>query len=86
MRLLASLRAILLPPHQFRQLRYLGGGAPSFVVDRLIIVNIDRRAYLIGYSGKYVDYGMRRAGELLCVRAQHLLDGSDPGRQTEALE
>ena len=29
---------------------------------------------------------MRRAGELLCVLAQHLLDGSNPGRQTEALE
>jgi transposase-like protein len=29
---------------------------------------------------------MRRAGKLLGVLAQHLLDGSDPGRQTEALE
>jgi hypothetical protein len=29
---------------------------------------------------------MRRAGELLGIRAQHLLDGSNPGRQTEALE
>ena len=29
---------------------------------------------------------MRRAGKLLCVLAQHLLDGSDPGRQTEALK
>jgi hypothetical protein len=29
---------------------------------------------------------MRRARELLGVLAQHLLDGSDPGRQTEALE
>ena len=29
---------------------------------------------------------MRRAGELLGVLAQHLLDGSDAGRQTEALE
>ena len=29
---------------------------------------------------------MRRTGEPLCVLAQHLLDGSDPGRQTEALE
>jgi hypothetical protein len=29
---------------------------------------------------------MRRAGELLRVLAKHLLDGSDPGRQTEALE
>jgi hypothetical protein len=29
---------------------------------------------------------MRRAGELLRILAKHLLDGSDPGRQTEALE
>src|SRR4029453_505341 len=29
---------------------------------------------------------MRRAGELPRVLAKHLLDGSDPGRQTEALE
>jgi hypothetical protein len=29
---------------------------------------------------------MRRAGELLRVLAKHLLDGSNPGRQTEALE
>jgi hypothetical protein len=29
---------------------------------------------------------MRRAGKLLCVLAQHLLDGSDLGRQTEALK
>ena len=29
---------------------------------------------------------MRRAGELLRVLAKHLLDGSDPGRQTEALK
>jgi hypothetical protein len=29
---------------------------------------------------------MRRAGELLCVLTQHLLDGSNPGRQTETLE
>jgi hypothetical protein len=29
---------------------------------------------------------MRHAGKLLGVLAQHLLDGSDPGRQTEALE
>ena len=29
---------------------------------------------------------MRRAGELLRVLAQHLLNGSDPGRQTEALK
>ncbi len=29
---------------------------------------------------------MRRAGELLRVLAQHLLDGYDPGRQTEALD
>ncbi len=29
---------------------------------------------------------MRRAGELLRVVAKHLLDGSNPGRQTEALE
>ena len=29
---------------------------------------------------------MRRAGELLGVLAQHLLNRSDPGRQTEALE
>lgn len=29
---------------------------------------------------------MRRAGKLLRVLAQHLLDGSDSGRQTEALE
>jgi len=29
---------------------------------------------------------MSRAGELLRVLAQHLLDRSDPGRQTEALE
>ena len=29
---------------------------------------------------------MRRAGELLRVIAKHLLDGSDSGRQTEALE
>jgi hypothetical protein len=29
---------------------------------------------------------MRRAGELLHVLAKHLLDGSDPGRQTEALK
>jgi hypothetical protein len=28
---------------------------------------------------------MRRAGELPRVLAKHLLDGSDPGRQTEAL-
>jgi len=27
---------------------------------------------------------MRRAGELLRILAKHLLDGSDPGRQTEA--
>jgi hypothetical protein len=29
---------------------------------------------------------MQRAGELPRVLAKHLLDGSDPGRQTEALE
>jgi hypothetical protein len=29
---------------------------------------------------------MRRAGELPRVLAKHKLDGSDPGRQTEALE
>jgi len=29
---------------------------------------------------------MRRAGKLLRVIAQHLLDGPDAGRQTEALE
>jgi hypothetical protein len=29
---------------------------------------------------------MTPAGELLCVLAQHLLDGSDPGCQTDALE
>ena len=29
---------------------------------------------------------MRLAGKLLCVLAQHLLDGSDPGRQTKAFE
>src|SRR6516165_2771862 len=29
---------------------------------------------------------MRRAGELLRVLAKHLFDGSDPGRQTEALK
>src|SRR5215467_377111 len=29
---------------------------------------------------------MRRAGELLRILAKHLLDGSDPDRQTEALE
>jgi hypothetical protein len=29
---------------------------------------------------------MRRAGELLGVLAEHLLDCSDAGRQTEALE
>jgi hypothetical protein len=29
---------------------------------------------------------MRRAGELPRVLAKHLLDGSDPGRQTEALK
>jgi len=29
---------------------------------------------------------MRRAGELLRVIAKHLLDGSDSGRQTEALK
>ena len=29
---------------------------------------------------------MRRAGELLRVLAKHLLDGSDSGRQTEALK
>src|SRR5262249_25906973 len=29
---------------------------------------------------------MSRADELLRVLAKHLLDGSDPGRQTEALE
>jgi hypothetical protein len=29
---------------------------------------------------------MPRPGELLRVLAKHLLDGSDPGRQTEALE
>ena len=29
---------------------------------------------------------MRRAGELLRVLAKHLLDSSDSGRQTEALE
>jgi hypothetical protein len=29
---------------------------------------------------------MRRAGKLLCVLAQHLLNGSDPGSQTEALK
>jgi hypothetical protein len=29
---------------------------------------------------------MRRAGKLLGVRVQHLLNGSDPGRQAEALE
>src|SRR5260221_10974825 len=29
---------------------------------------------------------MRRAGEPLRVLAKHLLDGSDPGRQTEALK
>jgi hypothetical protein len=28
---------------------------------------------------------MRRAGELLRILAKHLLDGSDSGRQTEAL-
>jgi hypothetical protein len=28
---------------------------------------------------------MRRTGELLHVLAKHLLDGSDPGRQTEAV-
>jgi len=28
---------------------------------------------------------MRRAGELLRVLAKHLFDGSDPGRETEAL-
>jgi len=29
---------------------------------------------------------MRRAGDLLRVLAKHLFDGSDPGRQTEALK
>lgn len=29
---------------------------------------------------------MRRSGELLGVLAQHLLNGSNPGHQTEALE
>src|SRR5262245_49571082 len=29
---------------------------------------------------------MRHAGELLGIRAQHVLDGSDPGRQTEAIK
>src|SRR5262249_25014361 len=29
---------------------------------------------------------MRRAGEFLRVLAKHLFDGSDPGRQTEALK
>jgi hypothetical protein len=29
---------------------------------------------------------MGRAGELVRVLAQHLLDGADPGRQAEALE
>src|SRR5262249_59518157 len=29
---------------------------------------------------------MTRAGELPCVLAKHLLDGSDPGGRTEALE
>jgi hypothetical protein len=29
---------------------------------------------------------MRRAGELLGVLAQHLLDGANPGCQTEALK
>src|SRR5262245_38706927 len=28
---------------------------------------------------------MRHAGELLGMRAQHALDGSDPGRQTDVL-
>ena len=29
---------------------------------------------------------MRQAGELLGILAQHVLDGSNPGRQTETLE
>jgi hypothetical protein len=29
---------------------------------------------------------MRRAGKLLCVLAQHSLNGSDPGGQTKAFE
>src|ERR1044072_5912986 len=29
---------------------------------------------------------MPRTSEPLCILAQHLLDGSNPGRQTEALE
>jgi hypothetical protein len=29
---------------------------------------------------------MRRAGELLGVLAQHLFDGADPSRQTEAFK
>src|SRR6516165_10251161 len=29
---------------------------------------------------------MRRAGELLCLLAKHLFDGSDPGRQTETVK